>query len=54
MFLHILVIHMRQHNSTMKAVKWTNQVLLFALGKTTTLPREGTNFAEFLRFQCTF
>ena len=34
--------------------EWTNRVLLFALGKTTALPREGTDLAQFLRFQCTF
>ena len=38
----------------MKAEEWTNRVLSFALGKTTALPRERTNIAEFLRFQCIF
>ena len=38
----------------MKAEERTNHVLLLALGKTTVLPRENTNLAEFLRFQCTF
>ena len=38
----------------MKAEEWTNRTLLFALGKTTALPREVKNLAEFLRFQFTF
>ena len=35
----------------MKAEDRTNLVLLFALVKTTALPSEGTNLAEFLLFQ---
>ena len=38
-FLHILVVYMKQYNRTMKAKELTNRVLLFALGKTTDLPR---------------
>ena len=49
--------HLREtilYNRTMKAEDRTNLVLLFALVKTTALPSEGTNLAEFLLFQCTF
>ena len=38
-FLPILIICMKQHNRTMKAEERINRVLLFALGKTTALPR---------------
>ena len=38
----------------MKGEELTNRVLLFALGKTTALPLEGANLAEFPRFQCPF
>ena len=34
---------MKQYNSTMKGEERTNRVLLFALNKTTALPREGTD-----------
>ena len=38
----------------MKAEERTNRILFLALGKTTALPREGTDLTEFLRFECTF
>ena len=38
----------------MKAEELTNRVLLFVPGKTTALPREETNLADFLCFQSTF
>ena len=34
-FLHTLIIYMKQCKRTMKADEWTNRVLLFSLGKTT-------------------
>ena len=55
-FLHIInnLHETILYNRTMKTEEQSNLVLLFALGKTTALPSEGTNLAEFLLFQCTF